>query len=426
MKSFVVRIFASLIALAFLGNPDVARAQNSRNCAWPIEVSPEGYGNVLLPDNSARYWLMPFENEPREMVIKGTYPNARYFSYVAYNGRQPTEIAGSLYDAQITSDPGSANPFQITTTHQLSTYTVKFQRGGQTSGNTIAVSATNDSWVLLRIYVPNADPNLSGQNLTGGVPLPTIMVDGQQLKPCLPVNNLTDLTAVLHLIFDSDKFDKEVMASEGTPSSDRLWFAPPQQPTVKLFPNPHNKYASMLPGNYQPGRIIVVHGKAPGFPGTFDGSPIWVPSRGFQRVDMRYWSVCNNDAVLPVPAVQCAADLTTDLEGGYYTIVISDDMLRPDWLRPNVNWLPWGDELYPKVVTFRNMLPATDFPYSIQNAAVTPGCTFSFELPNIPDQTLIDETGPCVQRVMGDYYPVAAWCDNSTFVHGGWCTAARF
>ena len=49
-----------------------------------------------------------------------------------------------------------------------------------------------------------------------------------------------------------------------------------------------------------------------------------------------------------------------------------------------------------------------------------------FELPNIPDQTLIDETGPCVQRVMGDYYPVAAWCDNSTFVHGGWCTAARF
>jgi len=21
---------------------------------------------------------------------------------------------------------------------------------------------------------------------------------------------------------------------------------------------------------------------------------------------------------------------------------------------------------------------------------------------------------------MGDYYPVAAWCDKSTFVHGGW------
>ena len=73
----------------------------------------------------------------------------------------------------------------------------------------------------------------------------------------------------------------------------------------------------MLPGDtYQPGRIIVVHGKAPGFPDTFDGSPIWVPSRGFRTVDMRYWSMCDNDFALPVPVVNCATDLTTDLQGG--------------------------------------------------------------------------------------------------------------
>ena len=125
----------------------------------------------------------------------------------------------------------------------------------------------------------------------------------------------------------------------------------------------------MLPGdNYQPGRIIVIHGKAPGFPDTYDGSPIWEPARGFRTVDMRYWSLCNNDFALPISVVDCTTDLTTRLEGGYYTIVISDDLLRPDWLRPNINWLPWGDEQYLKLVFFRNMLPAPDFHFAIQNA----------------------------------------------------------
>ena len=100
----------------------------------------------------------------------------------------------------------------------------------------------------------------------------------------------------------------------------------------------------------------MIHGKAPGTPDTYNGSPIWVPARGFRTVDMRYWSLCNNDLALPISVVNCAADLTTSLQGGDYTIVISDDLLRPDWLRPNINWLPWGDKQYPKLIMFRNML----------------------------------------------------------------------
>ena len=94
----------------------------------------------------------------------------------------------------------------------------------------------------------------------------------------------------------------------------------------------------MLPGNnYQPGRIIVIHGKAPGFPDTFDGSPIWVPSRGLRSVDLRYWSVCHNILAAPMSTINCLTDLTTDLQGGYYSIVISDDPVRPKWLQPNIN-----------------------------------------------------------------------------------------
>ena len=111
-------------------------------------------------------------------------------------------------------------------------------------------------------------------------------------------------------------------------------------------------------------------------------------------------------------------------EGGDYTIVISDDLLRPDRLRPNINWLPWGDEHYPKLVFFRNMLPAPDFRFAIQNA-VAAGCTFDFTLQHLPDRDAIDAMGPCGKQVMGDYYPDAVWCDKSTFIAGGWQACIR-
>jgi hypothetical protein len=418
MKVFTrLGTLAALMALAFLFNPDILRAQNSRSCAWPLEISPEGFVNMLAPDTLARYWAMPFDNYDT-MTIKGTYPHARYFSFTAYDtnpAKVVVDAASNIYDAQIVPDSGSNNPF-VKPRAGNGTYTVVVSRG-PTSGNTIGFSSLF-AWVALRLYEPDADPSLSGQSLMGGVPLPTISVTKngvtQVLQPCSPINKLTDVSAYLPLLFPPG-FD--LIGNEGTPSSDRLWFAPPTVPPPPLWPNPNNKYIVMFPGDqYQSGRIIVIHGKAPNTPG---GAPIGERGRDSQRnVDMRFWSVCNNDLALPVSAVGCTADLTTELEDDFYTIVISDDLLRPDWLKPHTNWLPWGDEQYPKLVFFRNMLPATNFPYSIQKAIEHP-CTFNFVLPTIPDRVDVDTAGQCAQQVMGDYYPVAVWCDKSTFTAGG-------
>jgi len=43
-----VRIFGCLMALAFLFTSHVVRAQvfNYLRCAWPLQISPEGPGNV--------------------------------------------------------------------------------------------------------------------------------------------------------------------------------------------------------------------------------------------------------------------------------------------------------------------------------------------------------------------------------------------
>ncbi len=419
---------AALMALAFLFHSDILRAQNNRGCAWPIELSPEGFGNMLGPEQLARYWVMPFDNYDT-MTIKGTYPNARYFSFTAYDtnsAKMVVDAASNIYDAQIVPDSGSNNPF-VKPRAGNGTYTVVISRGGQTSGNTIGFSS-EFAWVMLRLYEPDADPSLSGQSLTGGVPLPTISVTGngasQVLQPCSPINKLTDVSAFFQFLFPPGL---DIIGNEGAPSSDRLWFAPPTVPPPVLMPNPNNKYIGMFPGDqYQPGRIIVIHGKAPSTP---DGIPIGERGQNSRpNVDMRFWSICNNDLAIPVPVVGCIADLTTELEDDYYTLVISDDLLRPDWLKPDTNWLPWGDEQYPKLIFFRNMLPASNFPYSIQKA-IDPGrCTFDFNFPTLPERDPVDTAGQCAQQVMGDYYPVAVWCDKSTFIAGGFraCLDERY
>ena len=54
MKIFKECTLAGLMALAIMINPDVAGAQNSRGCAWPIELSPEGFGNATMPETRWR------------------------------------------------------------------------------------------------------------------------------------------------------------------------------------------------------------------------------------------------------------------------------------------------------------------------------------------------------------------------------------
>jgi hypothetical protein len=434
-------ILAGLAAITLMISADAARGDdyNSRGCGWPLLLSPEGPANFQGPDDAARYWIMPFDTtQYRAMTIHGQYPHLRYFAIAAYEvvdtgSGYDFEVGDPLYDAEINPDQG-ANPF-VRPGGSNGTYTVEISRGGfqgaasarvvpkGISPNTIEVTA-DLVWVVLRAYVSDADASLTGRSLMGGVPLPTITLTDyngvpDELETCLLINKWSDLMALGRHLFPPEV---DMTVDEGTPSSDRLWFASPAKVPGNLWPNPDGKYLLMLPGSeYQTGRVIVIRGKAPGFPDTFNGSAIWEPARGFRRVDMRYWAMCNMNLTWPPSVVACATDLTTRLQAQEYTIVVSDDRQRPDWLRPNVNWLPWGDVQYPKFVVLRNILPSADFPYDAKDAWAE--CPFDSAFP--PDRGAVDAAGPCAQRVMGDYYPVALWCDTATFIAGGFESCLR-
>jgi len=430
---------ASCAAFALPPSVESVDEFNSRDCGWPLLLSPEGPANFQGPDDAARYWIMPFDTtQYRAMTIHGTYPHIRYFAFAAYEvvakgTGHDFEVGDPLYDAEITPDQG-ANPF-VQPGGSNGTFTVEILRAGfasaanagvdsrRVSVNTISVTA-DLVWIVMRAYVPDADASLTGKSLMGGVPLPSITLTNysgakRTLGTCSPINKWSDLMALGRHLFPPEI---DLPVDEGTPASNRLWFASPQEPPGNLWPNPDGKYLMMLPGReYQAGRVIAIRAKAPGFPDTFNGSAIWEPARRFRAVNMRYWAMCNINLAWPPSVVACATDLTTRLQGQEYTIVITDDLQRADGLPPNVNWLPWGDVQYPKFVVLRNILPSADFHYAAKEAWAA--CPFEYTFP--PDRNAIDVVGPCAQDAMGDYYPVALWCDKSTFVAGGFDACLR-
>jgi hypothetical protein len=397
-------------------------------CAWPFAWTPFGLGNWLFPDTGNRWPYMAIDPQWQEVTITGAYPKARFFSFAVYNNAPvSTGLADRLFDQEIVPDPGSVNPFgpSASSTDEPQTYTITVTRTDSTDNNVLRFDAET-GWLVYRLYLPDA-----GEGSMGGVPLPSVSITDArgQVTPlpiCPFVNRQSEIAALQPQILPA-----LLESPPATPPvPDHIWFGPVPAPPVRLLPNPDNAYmVSFFMSDYQPGRIIVIRGKMPAFPDTFRGAPVSQPAPGFDTIQLRYWSMCLGELVSPLPIVGCAVDAATPLDrNDFYTIVISNDVLRPDWLprRPRVVWLPWGDEqIVPRTMLIRNLLPSLGFTQSVQDA-IAQGCGVDFEFPTPPTQDEITDAGQCAQNVMGEYYPVAAWCDEELFIDGGWqaCFAA--
>jgi hypothetical protein len=419
----VQSVLASVVvALVFLCNPSKATAQPlpTPTCAWPFEWTAFGLGNWLFPDTGNRWWYMPIDPQWQSLTITGVYPKARFFSFAVYDDAPvATALADHLFDAEMVPDPGSVNPFDPTvpSTVRPQTYTITVSRTDSTADNVLRLHAKT-GWLLYRLYLPNA-----GEGSMGGVPLPSASITDARgqvtpLPTCPTVNRQSELAAL------QPQFVPALLENPPrTPSvPDHIWFAPLPAPPVRLLPNPDNKYmVSFFMSDYEPGRIIVIRGRMPAFPNTYRGAPVSQPAPGFSTVQLRYWSMCLGALVSPLPITGCAVDANTPLDKKrFYTVVISNDVLRPDWLpRENV-WLPWGDEqMFPKTIFLRNTLPSSDFSESVQEA-IAKGCGVDFNFPTPPTQDGITKSGECTQKLMGDYYPMAVWCDKDVFIQRGW------
>lgn len=357
------------------------------SCSWRTQ-----YGNggdaALETDTNAAYWATSFLALPGGgMTIQGTFPQARNMSFTVYHTFGAVE-GGHLYDAQIQPDSG-VNPFQDGQTG-AGTYTLYVVPGNapaDPAANTLYTDSIGpvELELVYRVY----DPTDAG-NPAGDAPLPqtTTTFDGKPVsvnQPCVDSSGQTAPGA------------PAVGPGSATPRLPRLQgIIPAVEPnwvTSKIsaiFADPDNAYLSARIDSLF-GQLVVFRAQMPTFPDTNAGFASWDPGQ------VRYWSVCANNGLLP-HVTGCAADFNAVQSGGIATFVVSSPANQP----PNataadgVNWLPWGSG--PSgIIIYRQMLADPAFAQSI--AAVPAGGS--------PETT------------MGSYLPQIAYCSEAEFAAAG-------
>jgi hypothetical protein len=370
----------------------------SAGCSWFGETDQRDV-NIGAPDLDAFYWMSPLTpSAGARVVIGGSYPRARYFSFHVYDNQG--NALGSIYDQQIAPDRGSANPFRGRVWRgrgdRYTAYVSFGPRPSRAAPNTVYVSPTaagNAALLVYRVYVPAHTDVPSGD-----VPFPTVSQQtgtGQSLTSLGPC---ATTPPPFGSVFWQAAASADYPAAAPVPDNAGATPVPTWQRSFgNQLGNQQNAYL-VTTLSHQYGDLVVLHARAPTFPNSRQGRPVYA------RHQLRYWSLCTYD-----PSGQagfgCAADYGATIHGGSITYVVSDPGARPGNATPahGVTWLPWGAQPAVQLV-YRNMLPAPWFSHAVQR--VKPSSS--------------------VPAVLGAYYPRAVYCRPATFARGGWraCFAA--
>jgi hypothetical protein len=391
-------VACSLLVLGSLAPEARAQAVESPVCSWAGETDQRDV-NIGAPDDDEWDWLSPLApSSSNEVVISGKYPSARYFSFHVYN--DAGEALGSIYDSEIAPDAGSANPYQSKPrkgTGRSYHVTIRFEPApADPASNTFYTgepSASPVAILVYRVYVPTdtTDP-------TGSAPYPQVTLassDGALLveDAACSVTPPSFGSAIWETFAESSLPDGLINYAPSNATDPPQW----SRAFGSRLGNQQNAYLTTdVSSSY--GQLVVFHARAPTFPNTVDGVPV------YKNKQLRYWSFCTYDPEGEA-LVGCEPDYLSAIRGGQYTFVVSSDADRPAnaTAANGVTWLPLGAQPAAQIV-MRNMLPAANFPYAAE----------SITTPTQP-----------VQPTMGRYYPQAVYCSTATFEAGGWKACER-
>ena len=398
------------------------------SCFWfgPTFSATDQNLNYAFPDSGALYWAAQFAiPDDARLVLKGDYAHARYQSLNSYDISTNSPTA-ALNDVSTAPDPGSANPYLPGASRNGSgprSYTATVLNEvpptdpASAAPNTLyaGVPGQDRTTLLYRLYLPD-----NGRDVTGGVGLPEPelhLADGQVLTGeslCTAVSAATTTPAV-------DKLPMNTYLSLRDQPGKPATFPAEQQPMWRTFynvpfglqcnylgrcdgapartggqySNIDNSYVAALT-NRGFGEVLTLTGTMPVTPRTTGGQD------RVGDVDMRYWSLCNNESMATTKVIGCLYDEQVPLDSARrFTIVATLPEDRPVNATEacGVAWLPLSptgdgaghpDDGY---LILRNMLPAAGFGHAVQNTA-TPG----------------DE-----KAVMGEYLPDGRYSSKADF-----------
>ena len=379
--------------------PTSARADaTAPACSWAGE-SDERDVKIGAPDLDADYWYGALDGAAGSQIeITGSFPHARYFSFTLYSSDQ--QALTSIYDQQIVPDAGNYNPYLGRgAPGEPSRYTlhVLFEDApAKPAPNTVyagRATATNSvGFMILRIYLPVG-------SVSGGVEFPQIEVLTASGATEVDEGPCSTTPPSFGAWYWQDQAQSSAPPGQSTPADGTT--SPPvwTRSFDNGFGNQQNSYLQVLVSHHW-GQLVVAHFRAPTFPNTTAGQPV------YGGYDLRYWSICTYDSS-GTAVFGCAPDYQFPQTGGWVTLAVSDPAHRPRnaTSADGVAWLPWSSNNEIQIME-RNMLPAARFTGASQQIGT-------------PAQN------PEAAQIMGTYYPTSAYCATATFECGGWQACHR-
>lgn len=306
-------------------------------------IGPKGY----MGDTHAAYGIQSFLNDgKRYYVIKGKFPQARFFSVETYNGKK-NGAGSALVDSQMIPDLGSVNPFvdgvAIDAPNRSYTIFIAPSDAPKLGENQIPF---NPSEKYVSFYIRYYFPNMGLQTTLSDLPrIEAYDLETRQPTSCgksWPVENFTKYPQFLGVLSQEP---------EGVFSFKQATW---------------NKGANSAVGKYAVGNsrmsfdeVALIRFKAPSFVNTFSGMGAFS-----SNAQVRYWSLCsinfpNNQGLV------CLADqLTLPDSQGYVTIVNGTGAeVQEEATKKGYYFIPDIRPSNSKMVlyAFRNIMPSADF-----------------------------------------------------------------
>ena len=381
---------------------------------------------LYLPDANVVYWRYGWKrkvNDKNGVVIKGKFPNARYFSYNVYNDDTKMSL-GSFTDFEIIPENVGTNPFKTPETNNSGSYTLYVvPEGSKISGENILYfpDSLTDVSVILRHYLPEG-------NINGGKELAKIsLLDVETDKildapPSVPIPKLSKEEVKTYLIplfkkltkeFEEDpkkvlsKLEdqrkqkslkinelvcKEVVARSFThfKSGDSIHSFNLQ--TQGTYPNNDNYYLTM-PIIRKGNEILFVKFKNPKYPKS---------RSDYSKSNIRYFSMSQGDEYTYNYLTLADKDLMVSDDGYIYIIVADNKKNIADKAKElNINYMPW--EVNEKMLLiYRQMLPRKEFEHGINKVKKYNN-----------DK---NEKGQMADEFIGDFAPFGKFIDIQQFL----------
>lgn len=381
-----------LLACALLALPFSATATTLKiGCPWIPDAIDNGTQNSGYPDKAATYSIAALPTNPptgATLVLKGTLPQLRYFSFQIADRDRNTPPYDQISDAVLVADEGtqpSANPADLPfagnyTLHY--TVTVRFTDiPAQRERNTLYAGTPQSGdpvkQLVMRSYLPNP-----GTDTFGNTPLPTLTLVTSTGTTSLDAASNTLTCRLYRSLWTHVPSVTNLVPAPTTPK-----FYVSSGGGLVLYPNADGTYIG-APIRQTVNDLIVVRSKAPSMPP--------VPPQRVLSPQVRYWSACENE-LQTTASVACIADRDmTVASDGYFTLVVSPDNLKPPSATSakGYNWLPWGGTR-DGLLVLRQFLPAPGFAGDYGRALAAP------KLP--------------LSQTIGEWAPDISYCDLATF-----------